>query len=197
MSPTPTIAQHSNLQLFFRDVLQEAASKLDIGLTETSEYYLVNLLADASKPEVLFNRQGNHLEDPPLAHRLAWAMHADNTADSIRYLKQMGDCALVFPERASRKMVNREYFIGMGSGAYHSLASMLGDEDTFADIFTELGDQFEHCVDLFAAIKLMASGQTDLDLLDCYERWLKNGNKQLESILRKAGIPTTDRFGTA
>lgn len=194
------INTYGNLVEFFRTALQHASTTLDISLAEHSEYYLVNLLHDFQRSERFFTKDGDRFEDTPLAQLLERALHSESLATRIRIFKRLGDTSLfvagLFPDRARRRLVDLDYYIGMGSGAYQSLATMFGTQDVFTDIFAELGTKFGTCVDLLTHVRSSMGRSTarhDADLLEFYERWLRTGSKQLERVLIKAGIPTHGR----
>ncbi|MBI4237824.1 MAG: hypothetical protein HY696_05325 [Deltaproteobacteria bacterium] len=190
-----------NLTEYFREMLQRAATHLRVGLAEASEFYIVNLLNECRKTEHLFAREEDRLDDTPLAVLLERAIHSENLAERIRQFKRLGDMSLFiagyFPQRAQRRLVDLDYYIRMGGGAYLSLASCFTGGDTFKEIYGELGEKFAVCVDLLAEVRRQGSsadGASNKDLLALYERWLETGSAHLERLLQREGLPTESRF---
>lgn len=190
-----------NLTEYFREMLQRAATHLRVGLAEASEFYLVNLLNDCRKTEQVFAREGDRFDEVPLAMMLERAVHSESLAERIRQFKRLGDTSLFmagyFPQRAKRRMVDLDYYVRMGGGAYLSLASCFTGSDTFREIFGELGEKFSVCVDLLAEVRRQGTatdGTANRDLLALYERWLETGSAQLERLLQKEGLLTDARF---
>lgn len=192
-----TIEHHNGLAEYFRNALQHAAGRLDVSLTEHTEYYLVSLLENFQRSEKLFSKEGDHFEETPFAIMLERAVHSDSLGTRIKLFKRMGDTALffagLFPDRASHRTVDVDYFIGMGSSAYRSLSTMFNTKDVFTDIYSELGTKFSSCVEIFSVVKKGDATERNADLLEFYERWMHTGCKQLEKILQRAGIPTHQR----
>jgi hypothetical protein len=194
----PLVKSQENLTEFFRDQVGLATEKLDVQLDTHAEYYLVNLLNDFRRTEQLFEFVGDSLDDVPLAMMLERAVHGESLPTRIRFFKQLGDRALFvagcFPERTSRH-TNAEYYITMGSGAYSSLSTLFSTQDTFTDIFAELGDKFAGCVEVLTEVQ-RGGRQTNVDLIDFYERWLETGSDRLGRILEREGIPLTHKVKT-
>lgn len=184
-----------NLTEYFRERLQGAAARQELTLAEPAEYYVVNLLSQFCDSEKLFVRDEAHLDDLPLAILLERAVHGATLAERIRLFKRLGDTALFmagfFPARAQRRLVDLDYYVRMGGGAYFSLASCFREQDAFNEIFVELGDKFRACVNVLTDIAHADSTSAPVNLLELYERWLKTGSHQIEEMLKRAGIPTT------
>ncbi len=191
------IAREDNLSLYFRAAVQKATAKLEVTLQANSEFYLVQLLGDFCFSEKFFSKSDDTFESEPLALMLKRALDSDSLAGRISSFKRLGDRALFlagcFPEHARRRMVDRNYFIDMGSGAYQSLATMFNTRNAFTEIYGELGHKFAGCAELLAEVKRASRGNRNEDLLHFYERWLATGSRDLEQILQRAGIPTNSR----
>ncbi|MBI2344117.1 MAG: hypothetical protein HYV02_07275 [Deltaproteobacteria bacterium] len=196
MNVRQLVSDHASLREYFRTEVNTAAERLQVQLADHAEFYLVNLLDEFRRTEQLFELVGETLEDVPLAVLLERAVHGDHLPTKIRSLRQLGDRALFvagyFPERTNR-VVNRDYFIQMGSGAYQSLATLFHVRDAFAEVYTELGGKFPDCVLLIDEVQRAGRGENNRDLLRYYETWLATGCERLAHILQKAGIPLSER----
>jgi hypothetical protein len=193
MAETQELCPQINLQEYFREHVRRAIVNQHIELTEDSEFYVVNLLTELKKSEKLFQTVDGKPDDTPLALLLERAMHSDTTT-RVRTLKFLGDTALfvagIFPERATRRFQTLDYYIRMGGGAYLSLASNMTTQRNFAEVFEEMGCKFRNLVSLLNEVGKSGREHSDLDLLDCYERFLATGDHRLREILQRAGIMT-------
>lgn len=91
-----------------------------------------------------------------------------------------------FQENIEKRLLDVDYFIGLGTWAYRSLSS----EDTvLSEIFDELDRKFVEFVDVLAEIKEKSFHRaTDKDLLRWYEQYLKTGSQRLRQRLIEFGI---------
>ncbi|MBI4366353.1 MAG: hypothetical protein HY543_05995 [Deltaproteobacteria bacterium] len=189
------IVRYQNLIEFFREAVQWALTEVRVDLAEVTEFYLVNLLHEFRRTERFFQRgEDEEFDETPLALILERAI-AGAPTDRIRALKQIGDSSLYvagfFPARAARRLVNLDYYIGMGGVAYCTLSHMLANQKAFAEIYEELGKKFADCVEVLAVAKRAGASATNADLLKLYERWLETGSDRLGALLEKEGIPLT------
>lgn len=193
MADTLELCPQVNLQEYFREHVQRAIVNQHIELTEDSEFYVVNLLTELKKSEKLFETVDGKSDDTPLSLLLERAVHGDS-ATRVRTLKFLGDSALfvagIFPERATRRFQTLDYYIRMGGGAYLSLASTMLGQRNFAGLFEEMGNKFRNLVSLLNEVGQSGRTQSDMDLLECYERFLATGDSRLREILQRAGIVT-------
>ncbi|PIR20852.1 MAG: hypothetical protein COV45_04660 [Deltaproteobacteria bacterium CG11_big_fil_rev_8_21_14_0_20_47_16] len=185
------VVENSSLLSFFRDLVRRAIVKHKISLTEDSEFYIVNLLSELKKTDKAFDCVGGQPEDTPLALLLERAVHGD-TATRVRTLKFLGDNALfvagIFPERATRRFKTLDYYIRMGGGAYLTLASSMPGQRGFSEVFEEMGIKFRHLVDVVNDVGKAGRNLTDINLLECYERFLATGDQRLRDVLVQEGI---------
>ena len=88
-------------------------------------------------------------------------------------------------------MVDIDYYISMGGGAYsslsmHSRGTMKGR--AFGPIFAELGEKFHRFVDVLNDVRNHAGAASDSDVMRLYEVWLKTGSARAARLLRSEGI---------
>ena len=192
---SPRIVPDANLMEFFREEVQAAFAKKHIPSNALIEFYLVNLLQEFKKTEKLFCAEGNQVVEKPLATLLAEALSGDRNT-RILYLKKLGDLALYisgfFSESLPRKLVDLDYYIRMGGGAYKSLSDILREQKTFAELYGELSQSFPNWVTIISQIAQKTYQKTDKDLLAIYEKWVATGDEALEQILKEAGINTQE-----
>lgn len=197
MAETQELCPQPSLQEYFRDHVRRAIVNQHIELTEDSEFYIVNLLTELKKTEKLFHTVEGRLDETPLALLLEKAVHGDSST-RIHYLKFLGDTSLfvagIFPERATRRFQTLDYYIRMGGGAYLTLASSMLGQRNFAEVFEEMGCKFRNLVSLLNEVGTSGRGQNDLDLLECYERFLATGDARLREILHQAGIIVSNKI---
>lgn len=181
---------------FFMERVQKAFAQREIAAGQMTEFYLVNLLQEFQKSEKLFEKQGSKMLEKPLALLLREALEGDPHT-KIRCLKKMGDLSLymagAFAERIKKTLVDLDYYIHMGGGAYSSLSDILNRQKTFAELYAELAKLFPNLVDVVAEVTTERQSKTNKDLLKLYERWLDTGSQYLEELLNKEGIQTQDR----
>lgn len=191
MTQTQEVVQNVNLLEYFRDLVRRAIANQHIDLTEDSEFYVVNLLTEVRKSERLFDMTSGKPEETPLALLLERAVHGD-TATRVRTLKLLGDTALfvagIFPQRAARRFSSLDYYIRMGGGAYLTLATALPGQRSFAELYEEMGVKFKNLVGIVNEVGTSGRESNDVDLLECYERFLATGDARLRDILVKEGI---------
>lgn len=181
---------------FFRERVSQAIARQQVAASAFIEFYLVNLLQEFRKSEKLFEQRGSQMFEKPLALLLAEAVQG-NLQTKIRCLKRLGDISLYtagfFAERIKRKLVDLDYYIRMGGGAYSNLSSILSHQKTFAELYAELSQLFPNLVEVLTEVSLKTHWKTNADLLKLYERWLETGNEQLEKMLQEQGIQTLQR----
>src|SRR5690606_13016628 len=108
-------------------------------------------------------------------------------------LRQLGDFSLYvagfFAESLNRKLVDVDYYIGMGGAAYEN-AARLDEKKIRAEVLLELSRKFPKFVEILGTISHESGFKPDnhQDLLRVYDLWVKTGEKKLEAKLVRAGI---------
>lgn len=187
-----SIIEGTRLNEVLREEVRLALCEREVATTEMAEFYLVNLLGAIHSMKARAEGGGGIFERP-LAVLLMEAMSGDLKTRICR-LRQIGDNAMVivglFADRIKRSLMDVPYFVAMGGGAYGSLADILGAEQTFAELYSELSLKFN---DFAGALSLVAPwnrAASDADLLRIYERWLSTGDRKLQEVLEESGIAT-------
>ncbi|MBP9858501.1 MAG: hypothetical protein KBD62_11070 [Kofleriaceae bacterium] len=164
---------------FFYEVVAESLEAVRLRSTEPANWYLVSLLGDFTR---------TRLPDTPLALRLAEAKLAA-PAERVRALKEVGDTSLYvagfFAESLSRKLVDADYYVGLGRGAYAELAGQLSGSLT--EVYRELADNFPGFVEVLGEVRRRVDF-AGADLMKLYEQWLRTRDAWIEKKLRALGV---------
>jgi hypothetical protein len=185
----------SNLREFFHDSMQKALRNQRVEVDDHTEHYVVNVLTMFSRSEELYESTAEGVRIKPLAHMLAAAVEAPSAQQRDEALRRLGDVSLFiagfFAQSFARKLVDIDYHIAMGGGAYGTLAeNMRGTMrgQAFSAVFLELAAKFQRLVDVLNDVAEMAHTHTDKDILRLYEIWMKTGSPRAYSILRRLGV---------
>jgi hypothetical protein len=178
-------------QEWFREMVADSLSHRRIRIQESTEFYLVNLLASFLEKERLFVEEADgtvHAE--PLALILLRALSADRRARA-QGLRRLGDTALFvsgfFGDSLARSTVDVDYYIAMGERAYGALRDTERGAGLDA-LYGELADRFPEFVDLFAEIAEMSQLRSNRGLLKLYERFLLTRSERVAQLLRDRGV---------
>lgn len=185
-----SVVPESDLRDYFRREVQRAMGSLKVEANDFTTFYLVNLLAEFSESEELYEDA-----DRPLALMYGKAMESGPT-ERFRILKKLGDFALYisgyFSDSLQGKAVDVDYYIAMGSNAYGSASKLLRAQprgDIFGPVFTDLSGNFPSYVDVLNEVSDQAPANvTPRDAMRLYELWTKTKSKRAETILRKMGV---------
>jgi hypothetical protein len=136
-----------------------------------------------------------------LTEQLGIALEETRPEQRALRLRQLGDFSLYvagfFTDSLSRKLVDVDYYIGMGGAAYENVAR-LEEKRARAILFAELAGKFPQFVDVLAQVSEETGFQPDnsQDLLRIYDLWSKTGSERLARQLAKAGIvPQAAKLG--
>ncbi len=109
----------------------------------------------------------------------------------VEMLKKLGDTSLYisgfFGDSLHRKVVDIDYYAGIGGTAYHTLATCVSEEK-YVPVFNDLAGRFLDYVELLTYISQQAMVQTHEDLLRLYDRYLTTGSKLAEEQLIEKGV---------
>ncbi len=174
-----TVKPAASVDGYFYEVLSESLEAVQVEATAPAGFYLVSLLGDFTRAR---------LPDVPLALRLAEAQHA-SPAERVKRLKEVGDTSLYiagfFAESLSRKLVDTDYYIGLGRGAYAELAGQLSGSLT--EVYGELAEKFPAFVDVLGEIRRRVDF-AGADLITLYEQWVRTRDAWIEKKLRALGV---------
>lgn len=183
----------ANVFDYFRAQVREARNQADIGLTEQTELYLAQLLAERTRrPEG---------EGPVTLAELHLHATQGTPAEQASRYRALGDRALYdlgyWPEVVERRIVGPEYYAEMGSAAYArtDLVFKRFFADAFGPLFRELAEQFRACVAVLERVRAAASGEDELTRL--YNEWAESGSEALAERLRMRGLVVPRRRAEA
>jgi len=193
----------ADLREFFRDNLHCALERQHLAVEDQTEHYVVNMLTLFARADALYDQtpQGPRLK--PLSMMLSEALEAPSTCDRNRGLQRLGDVSLFvagfFAHSFARKLVDVDYHIAMGGGAYGALAAALGRSrgHVLAQVFAELAQKFQPLVDALNDLSESSYRHSDEDVLRLYEIWLKTGSRRSHQILRRLGVEPTPTVRTS
>jgi hypothetical protein len=156
---------------------------------EDTCWYLGNLLERFSREDALFCYQDGKRTIRPLALLYGDALEAGDSRERCLILRHLGDLALflgaLFPEHYARRGIQRDYFIGMGSGAYDFLADNAAHH---RHVFAELAGGFGWMLELVARTCRHYRKYSASEIMALYQRWLSSGNPAEAEILQRPGI---------
>jgi hypothetical protein len=198
---TDDLVPVTSLQEFFRDSVDAAMATNKLVLNNHTSHYVVNLLTMFSRSEALYESTDDGLQLKPLAMMFADAVDAPTEADRNYVLQRLGDVSLFmagfFADGLQRAAVDMDYYVYMGGGAYHSLAThMRGTVKgrAFCEVFSELADKFQDMVDVLNEVRESARTDSDSNLLRIYELWMKTGSRRARRLLRECGVYPMERL---
>jgi hypothetical protein len=173
---------------FFAKELRSIMEKRKIQAEKTSFDYLVELLLSSIESDLFFAKNASgKLEDNFLVG--LYAEYLQGTPESKKLtLKRLGDVCLMvtgfFPDSLNRKVVDVDYYFGMGGSAYGELAKNHAGGKTFE----ELSIKFKVFSNVLGEVSERSGLHSNGDLLRLYERWLHTGSDRIKEILSEKGI---------
>ncbi len=176
----------SNLTALFHDMVRAAMAAQQVASSETTEFYLVQLLEAFARPAC-----GNLL-DPPLALDYLEALHLPAPKRYAK-LKRVADTALfvtgVFVDSLERSLVGPEYYATLGRNAYARLSAQ-SSRAALASLFEELAGRFPEFVRVLTEISAQELFRREQDTLRLYKRWLHTrGRREADLLVRRGIIP--------
>jgi hypothetical protein len=178
----------------FRDQVLTSLNHQRVSVADGTAGYLVDLLTRFADPRRLFSQGADGLEIRALAEHYADAAHADGAEQRRHALKRLGDVALfiagVFSGYLNRRLVDVDYYVAMGCGAYRELRDFVGARlaRDGAAVFDELARKFPALVDVLAEVSEASNLGATQDALRDYELWLRTGSPRAREKLRRRGI---------
>jgi len=189
----------ASLEGFFRDSLDAALAANHVTIERETSRYVVNLLTLHARSDAVEHESTGSGRNRPLALMLAEAVATESRQERLFLLQRLGDFALFtagfFADSLRDRAVGIDYYIGMGGGAYRSLAQDSRSSiraAALAEVFAELAAKFPGLVDVLNEVRAIASGR-DADLLRVYEQWLLTGSPRASRLLMAAGVTPTQQ----
>lgn len=185
----PTSVQE--VRSYFLSAIEVVLRRRQVATEPKAAEYLVDLLLAYQKSEVFFRRDpdSGRLENEVMAFLYGDAVN--DPAHRPQHLKRLGDlCLLVtglFPDSVRRKLVDLDYYFGMGNAAYTQLAEMQMT-DLARVLYKELGEKFVTFSNVLSEVTEPSGIQNDKDLIRLYERWLLTKSERIRELLNAHGI---------
>jgi hypothetical protein len=192
------------LREYFRSALAAALERQQFWPLDETVVYISHLLASFTHAERLFDRTTDGVALRPLAQLYGDAVSADSGEERDQRLRRLGDVALfiagLFAHSLSRSLVDVDYYISMGGGAYGRLASSRAGtslHSALKDVYAELAGSFPRFVDVLGDVGDRVCLGSSADVLRLYEIWLCTGSSRAAARLRELGIePVPNRRST-
>lgn len=200
--PDRTLHTERALLGYFHDALQDARRRQRLATSDAALHYLSRLLADYARSDRLFDdtRDGRRIQ--PLALLYGQALAAETAAEQRLLLRRLGDVALfiggLFGGRLQRRLVDLDYCVKMGAGAYGQLSDLPSRQDSGAlpGVYRELAQGFGRFVALLTEIGARRHGAV-CDPLRLYELWQQSRSPALAERLAALGLaPVAGAPGT-
>jgi hypothetical protein len=175
-----------NLTALFHELVRSAMAAQQVESSETTEFYLVQLLEAFARPPQA------DLLDPPLALDYLEALRLP-AARRYEKLKRVADTALfvtgVFVDSLERSLVGPDYYTALGRNAYARLSAH-ATRAGLADLFQELAGRFPEFVRVLMEISAQEIFRREQDTLRLYKRWLYGrGQREADLLVRRGIIP--------
>ncbi len=179
---------------YFNEVVRDAMAQRKVKTSPLAETYLVQLLEHFVSVDNLFDGDQNEgsKSQTPLAEMF---LKAANSPAHVRVelLKKLGDTSLYisgfFGDSLNRKVVDIDYYAGMGGTAYQNLSAVVKEESSRL-IFQELSTKFLEFVDILTFISTKTLLQTNQNLLRLYDRYITTGSQFAKEQLLEQGLLT-------
>ena len=182
-------AKLSGVREYFSGELKSAMERQKLSAKPGSVDYLADLLVRYMDSESFFvkNAEGK-LENNILADLYAQYMQGSQSTRRIT-LRRLGDiCLLItgfFADSLKRKVVDIDYYFGMGGSAYWKLSHL---NEGAGSLYQELAVKFKPFSDVLGEMSERSGLQSNSDLLRLYERWLFTGSERIKGVLFEHGI---------
>lgn len=183
----------SDLRTYFRNEIRVAMQNQGLNSDVLAIDYLVDLLAAHMESAVFFRKANSgKLENNVLAH-----IYGDYLQGGVEVkklcLKRLGDVCLIvtgfFSDSLNKKIVDLDYYFGMGGGAYWTLSKYQMQTNS-RELYKELSVKFKPFSNVLGEISDRSGITNSKDILRVYEKWLLTGSKHLKKCLAQSGIST-------
>jgi len=177
---------------FFYELIRDALKAQRLAILPDTEFYLVHLMERFMTTDSLFPRAGDgSSREEPLAIMMLDAHEHPAPEQQRLIFRHVGDFSLYvsgfFQESLNRKVVDLDYYIGMGGAAYRAAAEREGSQQK-QQVYGELSQKFSNFVDVLACVSDKTTPRSETDLLRMYEVWMRTRSERAARALQDAGI---------
>jgi hypothetical protein len=180
---------------FFRELLESALKNVRVKASESTEHYLVNLLAG-------YAQEGRTQEFTiPFVEQLSKALETGG-AERANRMRCLGDDALFvsgfLQDSCGRRGITTTYVISVGSRAYGEAGrARFIDHGPSTEVFTELARRFKDYSQVLDEVRELTSMCTDGELVRLYERWTTTQSPEILRRLGRRGLTPVTRTGSS
>lgn len=165
--------------------------KHQVTATNYSVEYLAELLTKFIASENFFALSADGKPSDQILTDLYAEFLKSNTEQKMQVLQRLGDVSLMvsgfFSDSLQRKIVDTDYYFGMGESAYLQLSDLQHSKHS-KTMYEELGSKFKPFSNVLSEMSEKTNIQSNADLLKTYERWLQTGSDRLRATLTEKGI---------
>jgi hypothetical protein len=179
-------------QEFFYELIKNALSGQKVSVFPETEFYLVHLMERFMSTDSLFPRAGDgSSREESLALMVKDALDQSGVEQQRSLFRHVGDFSLYvagyFQESLNKKIVDIDYYIGMGGAAYRAVAEREQSQHK-QQVYDELSRKFARFVDVLAEVSEKTTPRSQKDLLRTYEVWVRTKSERAARALQEAGI---------
>lgn len=173
------------LETFFHDEVGQALRVEGLTAKPLTEHYVVQLLTEYANQTI---------DERPLALKMMDALEAD-PRERRSQLREIGDTSLYvsgfWSESFARRIVDVDYYIGVGESAYSQLArtGVGWARDPFGDVYDDLSHNFVRFVRVLGVVsRRVLPEPTPKDIVRLYEQWTKHKSSWARARLAALGV---------
>jgi hypothetical protein len=177
---------------FFYELIRDALGSQRLAVQPETEFYLVHLMERFMMTDSLFPRSGDgEAKEESLALMMLDAFDQAAPEQQRSIFRHVGDVSLYvagfFQDSLNRKVVDVDYYIGMGGAAYRAVAQREGSQQK-QRVYGELSEKFPKFVDVLAFVSDKTNPKSQTDLLRMYDVWVRTRSERAARALQEAGI---------
>lgn len=178
---------------YFTELVEQGFHKKQFRPPTLVQDYLINLLEHYMDARNLFHDEVDESTGQKKHSTLAetYLRAMDPTVpERFELLKNLGDRTLYisgfFGDSLNRKLVDIDYYAGVGGAAYGNLAEISHEE--FSTVYRTFSKNFLDFVDVLTYISQKSFVQNDEGILRLYDRYLKTGSEMARDRLVEMGV---------
>lgn len=176
---------------FFAAELRLTMSNHGVSAHPSSFEYLVELLVKCISSDHFFKINPSGQYEDTLLFDLYVQYTQSPKEQQMAILQRIGDLCLVvsgyFGESLQSKLVDIDYYFGMGGTAYQTLSELEKNKQN-KGVYQELSGKFQPFSNILGEMSERSGLQSNKDILRLYERWMATGSDRLRKILSELGI---------
>jgi hypothetical protein len=171
---------------YFTEMVDAGFEKRNLKIAPHAKVYLVSILEHYLDARNLFTYPDT------LAEAFLLASNAP-PQEKIELLKKTGDKSLYisgfFGDSLYRKVIDIEYYAGMGGAAYAALADCVR-ENQLAEVYRIFSERFSDFVEVLTFVSNQSIATSDQGLLKLYDRYMRTGSESAKEKLIELGVLT-------